>query len=235
MMQWVCKTCGYNMIGDKPETCPFCGAHCDCFLEWEQAERNYRVSSRQVNAEITQLLSKPKLGLEHAAYRIETGNTAVWIDCPSVFNRNLSPVSAILFTHLHFMGACNLYRERWKAKVYLHSSDAVHPLAKPFPVDKRFNADFAFHGIAAYHIGGHTPGFTMYIYRDVLFICDYVFSPGPAMCLNPYGPDKPTVKGGKQILDIIEDKPLTTVCGYNYICEFNDWLADFKRLIKQLN
>jgi len=31
----------------------------------------------------------PKLGYEHAAYRIETGEGTVWIDSPSAFNRQL--------------------------------------------------------------------------------------------------------------------------------------------------
>ncbi|MGZ4995667.1 MAG: rubredoxin-like domain-containing protein, partial [Methylobacter sp.] len=44
MEQWVCTTCGYNMIGDCPDTCPFCGAHRDKFLSWEEAEKNYRVT-----------------------------------------------------------------------------------------------------------------------------------------------------------------------------------------------
>lgn len=30
--QWVCLQCGYNMIGEMPEICPFCGARHDYFL-----------------------------------------------------------------------------------------------------------------------------------------------------------------------------------------------------------
>ena len=25
--QWVCTTCGYNMIGNMPDLCPFCKAN----------------------------------------------------------------------------------------------------------------------------------------------------------------------------------------------------------------
>jgi len=195
--QWVCKTCGYNMIGEQPDSCPFCGARHDQFMDWEQAEISYRVTPHRVNDCVTRLISEPKLGLEHAAYRIETAGGAVWIDCPSAFNRTLEPAGTILFTHLHFMGASNQYRELWNAKVYLHALDTDQTLSKPFPVDQRFNDDFVFHGIAAYHIGGHTPGFTMYLYQDVLFICDYAFPPGVKMRLNPYGSQQETLRGGR--------------------------------------
>ena len=48
--------------------------------------------------------------LEHAAYRVETEDGAVWIDCLSAFNRDLEPVKAIYFTHEDFLGASNQYR-----------------------------------------------------------------------------------------------------------------------------
>ena len=223
------------MIGEQPDICPFCGARHDQFISWEQTEKTYRVNTHRVNDSVTQLVSEPRLGLEHAAYRIETANGAVWIDCPSAFNHTLEPVSAILFTHLHFMGACNQYRELWNAKVFLHVLDADQPLSKPFPVDDRFNKNFVFDDIAAYHVGGHTPGFTFYIYQDVLFICDYAFPPGPIMRLNPYGPEQKTLQGAEYILSIIKGMSLKTVCGYNYICDFKGWIADFERVVNSLN
>ncbi|TCV71169.1 hypothetical protein EDE11_1631, partial [Methylomonas methanica] len=103
--QWVCLQCGYNMIGEMPDLCPFCGARHDQFMAWDAAEKTYHVTTRAVTDAVSQLLSVPKLGLEHAAYRIETGDSAVWIDSPSAFNRNLAPVQSILFTHHHFLGA----------------------------------------------------------------------------------------------------------------------------------
>lgn len=66
--QWVCLQCGYNMIGEMPDICPFCGARHDRFMAWDQAEKTYRVTSHAVNNVVSQLLSAPKLGLEHAAY-----------------------------------------------------------------------------------------------------------------------------------------------------------------------
>ena len=232
MQQWVCTACGYNMIDDFPELCPFCGVERDTFLSWDVAETSYRVTATRVNDSVTQLVSVPKLGLEHAAYRIEMDKEAVWIDCPSAFNRTLEPVAKIFFTHPHFMGASNQYRELWQAKVHLHALDAELPLIQAFPVDERFSHDFALDGLEAYHIGGHTPGYTLYIYQDVLFICDYAFPPGPNMHLNPFGPKTETLQRAERILTVVNSHSLTTVCGYNYVCAFNDWLPDFERAIR---
>ncbi|MGR8929906.1 MAG: rubredoxin-like domain-containing protein [Gammaproteobacteria bacterium] len=140
--QWVCLQCGYNMIGDMADVCPFCGAKHDRFMAWEQAEKAFRVTANPVNAYVSQLLSVPKLGLEHAAYRIDTDVGAVWIDSPSAFNRDLPPIDAILFTHRHFLGACNQYRQIWHAEVWLHELDANHRLVALFDIDHRFNDDY---------------------------------------------------------------------------------------------
>ncbi|MDJ0716438.1 MAG: hypothetical protein QNJ54_19875 [Prochloraceae cyanobacterium] len=229
--QWVCTVCGYNTIDDLPDVCPFCGVDRDKFLTWEQAEQTYRVTPHQVNERVTQLISVPRLGLEHAAYRVETDEGSVWIDCPSAFNRNLESVQAIYFTHLHFMGASNQYRELWNAKVYLHAFDAKHPLVKKFPVDRKFTGDFAERGIEAYHIGGHTPGFTIYLFEEVLFVCDYAFPPGSKMRFNPFGPKEETRDRASRILEAIAGRSLKTVCGYNYIADFESWSEDFKHLL----
>ncbi|MCK9634667.1 MAG: MBL fold metallo-hydrolase [Methylobacter tundripaludum] len=230
--QWVCLQCGYNMIGEMPDICPFCGARHDRFMAWDQAEKTYRVTSHAVNNVVSQLLSAPKLGLEHAAYRVETGQGAVWIDSPSAFNRDLAPVDAILFTHHHFMGASNQYRRIWNAEVRLHELDAKHRLSALFDIDRRFSDDFVAYGIEAYHTGGHTPGFTFYIYKDTLFICDYVFLTGADMRFNPYGPEQETIKRAQRIHEVVKARPLKTVCGYNYVADFADWLDGFERLIQ---
>jgi hydroxyacylglutathione hydrolase len=230
--QWVCLQCGYNMIGTMPEVCPFCGAHHDLFMSWDEAEKKYHVAEYAINNDVSQLLSVPKLGYEHAAYRIETGEGAVWIDSPSAFNRGLEPVDAILFTHHHFMGASNQYRRIWNTEIWLHDLDARHRLATLFTIDRRFFDDFNAYGIDAYHTGGHTPGFTFYIYQDVLFICDYVFLTNASMCFNPYGPEQETIKQAQRIHEVVKRKSLKTVCGYNYITNFADWLAGFERLIR---
>ena len=229
--QWVCTVCGYNMMGKMPDVCPFCGARHDTFVAWDEAKQTYRVTPHRVNDYVTQLMSVPRLGFEHAAYRVETKEGAVWIDCPSAFNPDLEPVDAIFFTHKDFMGASNQYREVWEAKIYLHAQDAEHPLAKPFPVDKRFKRDFTEHGVEAFHIGGHTPGFTIYLYGKVLFICDYAFPPGPGMRLNPFGPQAEIHERAPRILDVVSERSLEVVCGYNFITEFDSWREDFKRLL----
>lgn len=229
--QWVCTVCGYNMIGEQPEVCPFCGVGHDHFVTWEAAEQMYCVTPNRVNDYVMQLKSVPRLGLEHAAYRIETKAGAVWIDCPSAFNRDLEPVQAIYFTHKDFLGASNQYRQLWDAKVYLHARDAEHPLAQSFPVDRRFSGDFAERGIEAFHIGGHTPGFTIYVYDEVLFICDYAFPPGPKMRLNPFGNQEETRDRASRILEVISGRSLQKVCGYNFIVDFQPWHQTFKNLV----
>ncbi|MDD4915187.1 MAG: MBL fold metallo-hydrolase [Methylococcales bacterium] len=231
MQQWVCLQCGYNMIGEMPDICPFCGARHDRFMAWDEAEKTYQVTSRPVNAAVSQLLSVPRLGLEHAAYRVETESGAVWIDSPSAFNRTLPAVDAILFTHHHFLGASNQYRKLWNAQIWLHEQDAGHRLATAFDIDHRFRDDFSAYGIQAYHVGGHTPGFTFYIYQDVLFICDYVFLTDSGMQFNPYGPGAATLQQAQRIFDIVSDQALKTVCGYNYLADFADWLPGLKALL----
>ena len=229
--QWVCRVCGYNMIGECPDVCPFCGAHHEEFVTWEECEQEYRVTATAVSERVTQLISVPRLGIEHAAYRLETDDRAVWIDCPPAFNRDLDPVAAIYFTHKDFLGACNQYRELWDARVCLHESDAATPLAQPFPVDWRFTGDFSADGLEAYHIGGHTPGFTMYVYDEVLFACDYVFPPGPEMRFNPFSDHDEIRARAHRVHEIIAARSLKTVCGYNYVVDFRDWQTDFERVL----
>lgn len=229
--QWVCTVCGYNMIEGKPHVCPFCGAGQDAFADWRTAERMYRVTPVRVNAYVTQLLSVPRLGFEHAAYRVETEQGAVWIDCPSAFNRDLPPADAVYFTHRDFLGASNLYRDYWGIRTHLHALDAEHPLAVPFRTDTKFDGDFTAHGIAAFHIGGHTPGFTVYVYREVLFVCDYAFPPGAGMRFNPNGPQQDIRAAAVRLLDVMERHRLQTVCGYHFVTDFDGYLRDFKRLM----
>lgn len=230
--QWVCQVCGYNMIGEMPDVCPFCGAHHDKFLTWEETEKRFRVTPNRVNDYVTQLMSMPRLGREHAAYQIETGDGAIWVDCPSAFNRDIAPAKAIYFTHPDFMGASNQYREVWGAKVALHALDAVNPLAGPFPVDWPFEAGFHEGELEAIPIGGHTPGFTVYIFREVFFVCDFAYPPGPEMRLNPYSPEEIRTKSEdlKALLARRGDG-LGLVCGYNYVAPFDEWRSDFERLL----
>jgi hypothetical protein len=216
------------MIGFHPDICPFCGAPKERFITAEECSARYQVVATPVNEKVTRLNSEPKLGFEHAAYRIETGGSACWIDCPSCFDTSLQPVDAILFTHHHFLGASNLYRDHFPAKVHIHHADSRHEICYPFPFDHTFVQDFNHHGIEAFQVDGHTPGFTFYIFEETLFICDYVFLEGKGMKFNPFGPADRTIAGGRRIRDLLEGRQLTTVCGYNYVIDYPDWQRRFE-------
>jgi hydroxyacylglutathione hydrolase len=233
MRQWVCVPCGYNMIGEMPEVCPFCGERHEKFVTWNVAEETYRVTSTPVTDGVTQLRSQPRLGYEHAAYRVETRDGAVWIDCPSAFNRTLEPVSDIFFTHKDFMGASNQYRAHWNARVHIHKAETTHPLASPFPVDDTFTGDFTFQGIDAFHIGGHTEGFTVYFHDDVLFTCDYAFPGNKAMRLNPFTDKAPMVTKGDRLLNLVRERKPRIVTGFNYVVDGADWTGWFETAMKR--
>lgn len=226
--QYVCLVCGYNMVGFHPDNCPFCGADKERFITAEECSERFRVGATPVNGKVTRLNSEPSLGLEHAAYRIETGDSACWIDCPSCFDTSLAPIDTILFTHHHFLGASNLYREYFDAEVHIHEADAHHEISRPFTFDHEFTRNFNQHGIEAFHVGGHTPGFTFYIFEETLFICDYVFPNNNSMKLNPFGPADETIAGSRRIRDILDGRRLATVCGYNYVMDYADWWRRFE-------
>lgn len=226
--QYVCLVCGFNMIGFHPDNCPFCGAGKKQFITAEECSARYRVVATPVNGKVTRLNSQPALGIEHAAYRIETGSGTCWIDCPSSFDTSLQRADTILFTHHHFLGASNLYRELFAAEVRIHHEDSLHAICSPFTFDGTFTEDFVHQGIEAFHVDGHTPGFTFYIFEEVLFICDYVFLAGDGMEYNPFGPADRTVAGGHHIREILDGRQLSTVCGYNYVIGYADWKRRFE-------
>ena len=229
--QWVCTVCGYNAVGGRPSQCAFCGAPGTRALDTGRAERLYTIKSIPVVPGLTQLRSSPTLGLDHAAYRLETDDGAVLIDCPAVFAGAVEPAIAILFTHKDFIGAANLYRKAWNCAVYLHSADAELSDVSRHSVTERFTGDFERYGVSAHHIGGHSPGFTVYIWRDILFICDYAYPPGRGMKLNPHGPREATRDGAGRLADLIGAHELSKVCGYNYVADFEPWQQEFMKLV----
>ena len=117
MEQYVCTVCGYNMVGYLPEYCPFCGASQEHFITSEECSARYSVVETPVTANVTRLNSSPRLELEHTAYCIHSGNKTFWIDCPSCFDANRASMDAILFTHFHFLGASNQYREHFSSNM----------------------------------------------------------------------------------------------------------------------
>jgi len=229
--QYVCRVCGYNLIGFFPYRCPFCGALRENFITAEECSQNYKIIKFKVNNKIERLNSFPSLGLEHAAYSIKIDNRVIWIDCPSTFKKDLEPMDKILFTHHHFLGASNLYRAYYTAFTWINKNDSEHMIALRHPFDKKFEEDFILNGIEGFYIDGHTPGFTFYIFEKVLFICDYLIPRNNSFIFNPYGPSASTIEGATKLQKIIENRDLNTVCGYNYILDYPGWKNQFELLL----
>jgi glyoxylase-like metal-dependent hydrolase (beta-lactamase superfamily II) len=156
----------------------------------------------------------------------------MWIDCPSSFDSSLKPVDAIIFTHHHFLGTSNLYREHFSAQVRIHRSDSSHGLCRGFVFDDTFQEDFAENGLEAFHVNGHTPGFTFYIFGNTLLICDYVFYNERSIQFNPYGPRIETEQAAQKIREIIDSRSIDKVCGYNYVADYAEWKSSFDSLFE---
>ncbi|NVM44270.1 MAG: MBL fold metallo-hydrolase [Candidatus Lokiarchaeota archaeon] len=232
--QYVCKVCGYNMIGYYPETCPFCGALKVNFITAEDCNENYEVLETKVTDKVIRLNSSPPLGLEHSAYSIKTEKQIIWIDCPSTFSKDIERMDKIMLTHHHFLGASNLYRSYNSAFLWIHEEDSKQELAQKYPFDKKFENDYNFCEIEAFHINGHTPGFTFYIFKDVFFICDYVSVSGGNMHFNPYGPHDKTIAGANVMDNILNKHILRKVCGFDYVLDYSEWKAAFDILLNSV-
>lgn len=59
--------------------------------------------------------------------------------------------------------------------MWIHKKDSNNYIANKYDFDNLFEVRFNLDGIEAYHIDGHTQGFTIYIFQNNLFLCDYVF------------------------------------------------------------
>ncbi|MHA2049441.1 MAG: rubredoxin-like domain-containing protein [Promethearchaeota archaeon] len=231
MNQYVCLNCGYNMVEYLPDHCPFCGASKTQFITAEECSERYKIKSSKVTDKVSRLNSSPRLGLEHAAYKIKTREGAVMIDCPSTFRDDIESIQVILFTHPHFLGAYALYQEHFKTKIWIHSKDSSNILTRNYNFDNRFQSNYNYAKIKAFQINGHTPGFTFYIFEDVLLICDYLVGSGKDFRLNPYGPPQDTLDGAKKMKKIIEDYNLNHVCGVNYVLPYPTWIRVFEKLL----
>jgi hydroxyacylglutathione hydrolase len=230
--QHVCLVCGYNMVGYFPIQCPFCGADRVNFITANECSERFKVVVTPVTERVERLNSSPALGLEHAAYRVETDKSSLMIDCPSAFDPTILPVDHIIFTHHHFLGASNLYRDKLGAMVSIHRLDSHNDLTKGFVFDDLFDRGFVKDGLEAYPIDGHTTGFTFYIFDEVLFICDYVFlKNGRVRKFNRFGPAEKTATGGQRLLDLLAGRSVTTVCGYNYVTSFERWVRGVESLL----
>lgn len=232
--QYVCLVCGFNMVGHYPEKCPFCGAKREHFLTAAECSQRFTVRETKVRSSVSCLRSEPALGLEHSAYRIHTGRRDIWVDCPSSFNQQLRPVDCITFTHHHFMGASNMYREHFGAAVQIHELDYRNnrQMVEPFNLGTTFQENFILDGVVeAHHIGGHTAGFTIYIFEDVLFACDYIFADSDPVKFNPFGPQAETQAGGYRMRDLLDGRKIATVCGQNYVEDYSTWRPKLDQLL----
>lgn len=229
--QHVCLVCGYHMIGYFPTACPFCGASRSQFITATSCSERFKVVETVINDTVSRLSSSPSLGLEHAAYRIKTKCGEIWIDCPSTFDPDLTPPAQITFSHHHFLGASNLYQTAMSSTLRIHRQDSQSSLCRGYSFDQLFEEDHKIDAIEAYHIAGHTPGFTCYFHKETLFICDYVFYHPDKMIYNPYSPPDKIKEGGKKLMEILAGRPITTVCGFNYVTDFDDWILQFKTLL----
>ena len=230
--QNVCTACGYNMIGAPPAACPFCGAAPARFLTDAECASAHRVTAFPVSDRVTRFQSVPRLGLEHAAYRVDTGTAAYLIDCPSAFGDAVPRVDAIAFTHKDFLGASNQYRRAHGAEVWIHARDAEHPLARPFPFDRRFEDDFEADGLAAKFIGGHSAGFTVYHAADMLFPCDLVFDRGARTRFNPFGGGAAASRAAaRDLCAWLDGRSVERVCAWNYVVDYAGWKARLDALV----
>jgi glyoxylase-like metal-dependent hydrolase (beta-lactamase superfamily II) len=221
------------MVGYLPDNCPFCGANKKKFITSEECSARYSVVEIPVTRNVYRLNSTPKLGMEHATYRINTGTGIYWIDSPSCFDLSVEAMDTILFTHFHFLGASNQYREHFSSSVRIHDNDSGFRLCRGFTFDQTFSTNFKESGIEAYHIDGHTPGFTCYFFEDLFFMCDYVFYGPKGLMFNPYGPKSETIEGGIQMRKLFEGRDLNKVCGVDYVVSFNEWFKEFEMLLEE--
>ena len=53
--QYVCKNCGYNMVGYLPDQCPFCMASKNQFISADECTKQYEIVSTKVNQKVSRL------------------------------------------------------------------------------------------------------------------------------------------------------------------------------------
>ncbi|MDT8334287.1 MAG: hypothetical protein RQ753_01170 [Desulfurivibrionaceae bacterium] len=229
--QYVCLTCGYNMIGYYPDFCPFCGAPKKRFITADECSSRFDVVATRVTDEVAGLNSVPPLGLEHSAYRINTGGKIIWIDCPATFAAKAVAPAQILFTHHHFLGAANLYRDHAGCRTGINRADSGFELCRGFTFDELLENPRKIDGIESFHIDGHTPGFTVYLFKNILFLCDYVSLYNDGLKFNPFGPVEETGTGGLRLYEIIKEHEIGLICGFNYVSALENWLPPFRKLL----
>ncbi|UDQ97508.1 MBL fold metallo-hydrolase [Lentisphaerota bacterium WC36G] len=234
--QYVCKVCGYNIIGSIPHKCPFCGCNRSHFITATECSDLYCLTEKRISKKILMLKTKPKLGLSHAAYAVETLNGEVWVDCPACFENNTRMPKAICFTHHHFMGACNLYQRESCCEVYIQEEELQFSIAKPFlpTITHVMTGNFwAYCELQALRIAGHTPGFTVFFLDDVCFCCDIVLLDNKkGDSLNTFSSSKEeVVEAVKHLIFECDNRGVNLICAYNSTFDYHEWRERTQRLL----
>ncbi len=229
--QYVCTECGYNMPGYCPDFCPFCGAEKRIFITWKECSTLFDVACLEVTGNISRLKAEPPLGPELSSYCIDTGESTIWIDCPPAFDSTLPSANHIVFTHNHLLGAVNLYRRHFHSRVRIHALDSANSLCRGFAFDGTFHDSFVEDGLEAFHINGHTPGFTIYIYEHTLFVSDLVHFDQGRLHLNLFGPQDETANAAKRTHRILESRRIDQVCGHENVVPFEYWMKKFEDML----
>jgi len=219
------------MAGYCPDFCPFCGAPKRIFITWKECSALFDIDCLEVNTRVSRLKPEPALGVEQSSYCIDTGESTIWVDCPSAFDQTLPATDLIVFTHNHLLGAANLYRIHFHSQVRIHALDASSSLCRGFTFDSTFEDGFAESGLEAFHINGHTPGFTFYIFDRTLFVADLVYFDQGRLHLNPFGPQRETRQAAEQLHRIVESRPIDEVCGHENVVPFDYWKDKFENLL----
>ena len=86
----------------------------------------------------------------------------------------------------------------------------------------------------AHHVGGHSPGFTVYVAGSILFVCDLLYFRGSHLIFNPYGPKDPTQKAGVALAKLLreEGRAFSYVCDVNGATSYGKWEMAFVRLLE---
>jgi hypothetical protein len=112
--------------------------------------------------------------------------------------------------------------------VRIHQADSRHEICRRFTFDDLFAQEFTHHGIEAFHIDGHTPGFTIYNLRGDAVHLRLRLPRRRQLEIQPYGPADRTSPEGAASARFSTGRQLAAVCGYNYVIDYADWWRRFE-------
>lgn len=229
--QFVCTGCGHNMIGQQPDFCSMCGDPKHVFITLNECSSLFDIIPTQISEKIARLETYPPLGNETCAYIIKAGHRSIWVDCPSPFHRSVPRADLILVTHCHALGCSNMYRKKFKAEVWIHRQDAEDEVSHGFPLDRLFEKDFSFLGIEAFHLGGHTNGFTAFLFDGTLFISDMVYFERGKLRFQPSPAREEVKKAAKKLVQVMQEREIGQVCSSENCVDYAFWKSKFEQLL----